>query len=66
MTKAKKNIILQAKDHLVSGDTFDIYWDETHRRAWTDVQHLDTLDPFYDSSALAFSTIKIRAASPSY
>lgn len=50
MTKAKKNIILQAKDHLVSGDTFDIYWDETHRRAWTDVQHLDTLDPFYDSS----------------
>jgi len=62
MTKAKKNIILQAKDHLVSRNTFDIHWDETKGRAWTDVQHLDTLDPFYDSSEYISHHSKPRSA----
>ena len=50
MGKAKKHKILQAKDHLVSGENFSIYWDSTRQRAWTGVEHLDSFDAYYESS----------------
>ena len=49
MGKAKKYKILQAKDHLVSGENFSIYWDPTRQRAWTGVEHLDSFDAYYES-----------------
>ena len=49
MGKAKKHKILQAKDHLVSGENFSIYWDSTRQRAWTGVEHLDSFDAYYES-----------------
>ena len=49
MSKAKKNKILEATDHLVSGESFSIHWDPTRHRAWTDVEHLETHDAYYDS-----------------
>lgn len=49
MSKAKKNKILEATDHLVSGESFSIHWDPTRHRAWTDVEHLETLDAYYNS-----------------
>ena len=50
MSKAKKHKILQAKDHLVSGENFSIYWDSTRQRAWTGVERLDSFDAYYESS----------------
>ena len=50
MGKAKKHKILQAKDHLVSGENFSIYWDSAKNRAWTGVEHLDSFDAYYESS----------------
>ena len=50
MSKSKTNKIVQATDHLVSGESFDIYWDEVHQRAWTDVEHLESVGPYYESS----------------
>tara|TARA_B100000579_G_C22755090_1_gene816003 strand:+ start:160 stop:1011 length:852 start_codon:yes stop_codon:yes gene_type:complete len=50
MSKAKKNEILQATDHLVSGKPFSIHWDPIHLRAWTEVDNLDSLDAYYESS----------------
>ena len=50
MSKAKKYKILQATDHLVSGELFSIYWDPKHHRAWTEVEHLDSLNAYYESS----------------
>ena len=49
MSKAKKNKILEATDHLVSGESFSIHWDPIRHRAWTDVEHLETLDAYYNS-----------------
>ena len=49
MSKAKKNKILEATDHLVSGESFSIHWDPIRHRGWTDVEHLNTLDPYYES-----------------
>jgi len=50
MSKAKPNKILQATDYLVSREIFNIHWDDERQIAWTDVQHLETLDPYYESS----------------
>lgn len=50
MSKVKKNRILQATDHLVSGDSFSIHWDSIRHRACTDVEHLGSLDAYYESS----------------
>ena len=50
MSKAKKNKIIEATDHLVSGESFLIHWDPIHLRAWTAVEHLDSLDTYYESS----------------
>lgn len=50
MTKAKKNRILRATDYLVSGESFDIYWDSKKKRAWTDVEYLNSLDTYYKSA----------------
>lgn len=50
MSKAKKNRILQASDHLVSGESFSIHWDSIRHRAFTDVEHLDTIGAYYKSS----------------
>ncbi len=49
MSKVKKQKIRQAKDHLVSGESFLIHWDPIRLRAWTVVEHLDSLDPYYES-----------------
>ena len=45
----EKNKILETTDHLVSGESFSIHWDSIRQRAWTDVEHLDSLDPYYKS-----------------
>jgi len=50
MNKKNNNKILQATDHLVSGESFSIHWDPVHRRAWTEVENLDSLDVYYESS----------------
>jgi len=47
----KKNKILKAKDHLVSKELFDIYWDPERLVASTDVKHISDLKAYYDSSA---------------
>ena len=49
MSKLKKNKIFQATDHLVSGENFSIYWDSTKNRAWTGVEHLNSLKDYYES-----------------
>ena len=49
MSKSKKNKIMKAIDHLVSESSFDIYWDNTTQCAWTDVEHIDSLDFYYES-----------------
>ena len=50
MSKLKKHKIFQATDHLVSGESFDVYWDSTKNRAWTGVDHLNSLKDYYESS----------------
>lgn len=50
MSKLKKHKVLKASDHLVSGEFFNIYWDNEKKRAWTDLDHLDSLDPYYESN----------------
>jgi len=49
MSKLKKHKIFQATDHLVSGESFSIYWDSTKKRAWTRVEHLKSLKDYYES-----------------
>ena len=50
MNKLKKHKIFQATDHLVSGESFSVYWDSTKNRAWTEVEHLNSLKDYYESS----------------
>lgn len=50
MSKLKKDKILKASDHLVSGEFFNIYWDSEKKRAWTGLDHLDSLDLYYESN----------------
>ena len=50
MSKRKK--LFQAKDHLVSGESFDIYWNDNKKRAETGI-NIDKKDlsRYYESSA---------------
>ena len=50
MSKNNNNKILQATDNLVSGESFSIYWDPDRQRGFTAVEHLDSLDNYYESS----------------
>ena len=50
MSKTQYNKILEATDHLVSGESFSIHWDPIHHRAWTAVEHLESLEAYYESS----------------
>jgi 2-polyprenyl-3-methyl-5-hydroxy-6-metoxy-1,4-benzoquinol methylase len=50
MNSSKSNKIFQATDHLVSGECFDVYWDDVRQRAWTDVEHLESMDLYYESA----------------
>lgn len=50
MSKTQHNKILEATDYLVSEESFSIHWDPIHHRAWTAVEHLETLDAYYESS----------------
>ena len=43
------NKILQATDNLVSGESFSIYWDPDRQRGFTAVEHLGSLDDYYES-----------------
>ncbi len=48
--KNKNNIFLYAvKDHLVTEDYFNLYWDENKKRAWTDLGKLKDLNRYYES-----------------
>jgi 2-polyprenyl-3-methyl-5-hydroxy-6-metoxy-1,4-benzoquinol methylase len=49
MIKTQHHKILEATDHLVSGESFSIHWDPIHHRAWTAVEHLESLDAYYES-----------------
>ena len=42
-------LLYTAKDHLVSEDYFNLYWDQEKKIAWTDLGDLDDLDLYYES-----------------
>ena len=42
-------LLYTAKDHLVSEDYFNLYWDREKKIAWTDLGDLDDLGLYYES-----------------
>ena len=42
-------LLYTAKDHLVSEDYFNLYWDREKKIAWTDLGDLVDLDLYYES-----------------
>lgn len=49
MTQNKKPLLFKAKDHLVSGEEFEIFWDDQKQFAATEIDTLDRLERYYDS-----------------
>lgn len=49
MEPLKDHFLFHVKDHLVTGKTFPVYWDNEQRFAFTDPQHIDTDLDYYDS-----------------
>ena len=42
-------LLYTVKDHLVSEDYFNLYWDREKKIAWTDLGDLDDLGLYYES-----------------
>ncbi len=53
MELLKNQFLFNAKDHLVSGKTFPVYWDEQHQLAYTDLETMDPLTNYYESTEYA-------------
>jgi 2-polyprenyl-3-methyl-5-hydroxy-6-metoxy-1,4-benzoquinol methylase len=49
MNQNKKSLLFKAKDHLVSGEEFEIFWDDQKQFAATQIDALDCLERYYDS-----------------
>ena len=48
--KNKNNTFLfTVKDYLTSGDSFNLYWDNQKKRAWTDLGETKDLNHYYSS-----------------
>ena len=45
----KKQKLFCAKDHLVSGESFEVYWDNERKRAETKVKDKNKLFNYYQS-----------------
>ena len=53
MELLKNQFLFNAKDHLVSGKTFPVYWDEQHQLAYTDLEMMDPSVNYYESTEYA-------------
>tara|TARA_A200000113_G_scaffold56596_1_gene47781 strand:+ start:933 stop:1784 length:852 start_codon:yes stop_codon:yes gene_type:complete len=49
MKNKKQHFLYPVKDHLVSGEVFNIYWDKQNKRAWTDLGNVKDVSLYYQS-----------------
>ena len=49
MKKNKSKLLYKVRDHLVSQESFDIYWDEKEQFGWTDFKNTSDLSAYYQA-----------------
>ena len=49
MKKNKSKLLYKVRDHLVSQESFDVYWDEKEQFGWTDFKNTSDLSAYYQS-----------------
>ena len=49
MKKNKSKLLYKVRDHLVSQESFDVYWDEKEQFGWTDLKNTSDLSAYYQS-----------------
>ena len=49
MIKKKSKLLYKVRDHLVSQESFDVYWDEKEQFGWTDFKNTSDLSAYYQS-----------------
>ena len=49
MKKNKSKLLYKVRDHLVSQESFDIYWDEKGQFGWTDFKNTSDLSAYYQA-----------------
>jgi 2-polyprenyl-3-methyl-5-hydroxy-6-metoxy-1,4-benzoquinol methylase len=49
MKKNKSKLLYRVRDHLVSQECFDVYWDEKEQFGWTDFKNTSDLSAYYQS-----------------
>lgn len=47
--KNKSKLLYKVRDHLVSQESFDVYWDEKEQFGWTDFKNTSDLSAYYQS-----------------
>ena len=47
MKKNKSKLLYKVRDHLVSQEFFDVYWDEKEQFGWTDLKNTSDLSAYY-------------------
>ena len=47
MKKNKSKLLYKVRDHLVSQEFFDVYWDEKGQFGWTDLKNTSDLSAYY-------------------
>ena len=50
MKKNKSKLLYKVRDHLVSQESFDVYWDEKEQIGWTDFKNTSDLSAYYQSA----------------